>query len=146
MKKIKIERNYFFFLRDKKNRKNLFRRDEKIIEQQLHVSYRWPLKQLDVNKAFCNDFLEEEVYMQQPQNLKIIELSIVCSFLKALYSLIRVSRKWFEYTSLSHTHKQTHLFSLVSKSTSEILFLSNNHQHQVLYLFSMLNLYPQILF
>jgi len=32
----------------------------------LAITNKWPLQQLDVNNAFLDAFLEEEVYMIQP--------------------------------------------------------------------------------
>ena len=62
----------------------------------LAITYSWKLKQIDVNNAFLNGLLHEEVYMDQPPGFQHKDKSLVCKLNKALYGLIQAPRAWFE--------------------------------------------------
>lgn len=51
--------------------------------------------QMDIETAFLNGVLEEEVYMQLPQGLKVAgQEGLVCRLLKTLYGLKQAPRAW----------------------------------------------------
>ena len=51
------------------------------------LSRAWPIRQLDINNAFLNGHIEEDVYMTQPQGYVVGDGSLVCKLTKALYGL-----------------------------------------------------------
>nr|KYP66808.1 Retrovirus-related Pol polyprotein from transposon TNT 1-94 [Cajanus cajan] len=95
----------------------------------LAASQHWNLAQLDVNNAFLNYHLDEEIFMQIPPgyNHDIIPTSaapLVCKLNRSIYGLKQASRSWFakfSTTLISQGFKQSKfdytLFTKGSNST-----------------------------
>ena len=67
----------------------------------LAVTYGWALRQLDVNNAFLQGTLVEDVFMQQPQGFHDPQFpQHVCKLQKAIYGLHQAPRTW--YTELQN--------------------------------------------
>jgi hypothetical protein len=89
----------------------------------LAIHFHWPIKQLDVSNAFLHGFLDEDVYMEQPQGF--VDPTFphhVCKLHKALYGLKQAPRAW--YTRLSLTLLEIG-FSSSQVDPSLFLFHSN---------------------
>ena len=87
----------------------------------------WCLLQLDVNNAFLNGDLLEEVYMELPKGYKSKNSSLVCKLNKSLYGLRQVFSKWFcmfSTTLLSHGfHQSKHDYSLFTIGSGNSLII-----------------------
>lgn len=63
------------------------------------MSKQWQLRQVDVNNAFLNGDLTEEVYMQQPPGYvqhSVDGSPLVCKLKKALYGLRQAPTGWLD--------------------------------------------------
>jgi hypothetical protein len=57
---------------------------------------KWKLHQMDVKTTFLNGFIEEEVYIEQPQGFEVEDKkSHVCRLKKSLYILKQAPRAWY---------------------------------------------------
>ena len=85
------------------------------------LARNWIIRQLDVNNAFLNGILEEEVYMSQPPGFENKgKPGLVCKLHKALYGLKlkQAPKAWFE--QLRDTLKQ---LGFISSRTDSSLFI-----------------------
>ena len=55
------------------------------------------LEQLDVKTAFLHGNLDEEIFMEQPEGLKVKgKENMVCKLKKSLYRLKKTPRQWYK--------------------------------------------------
>ncbi|KAJ9556427.1 hypothetical protein OSB04_011041 [Centaurea solstitialis] len=60
------------------------------------LSREWPLRQLDINNAFLNGTLQEQVYMVQPPGYINPQFpNHICRLKKSLYGLKQAPRAWY---------------------------------------------------
>ncbi|KAK9200255.1 hypothetical protein WN944_015452 [Citrus x changshan-huyou] len=83
------------------------------------VMNHWSIRQLDVNNAFLNDILTEEVFMHQPEGFLHPQYpSHVCKLTKALYGLKQAPRAWYDRLKSSLQHWGFH----TSRSDTSLFF------------------------
>jgi histone deacetylase 1/2 len=86
----------------------------------LAVTHGWAIRQLDIQNAFLNGVLEEEVYMRQPPGFEDSAQSHhLCKLVKGIYGLKQAPRAW--NTRLSSVLRQ-HGFVLSTADTSLFIF------------------------
>ena len=91
------------------------------------LSRGWSVRQLDINNAFLNGILQEEVFMSQPQGfVDEKHLEYVCRLHKALYGLKQAPRAWFE-----RLHKALLQFGFVSSKADQSLFFRITSTHTI---------------
>ena len=89
------------------------------------LSRGWSVRQLDINNAFLNGILQEEVFMSQPQGfVDEKHLEYVCRLHKALYGHKQAPRAWFE-----RLHKALLQFGFVSSKADQSLFFRITSTH-----------------
>lgn len=92
------------------------------------LSHGWSIRQLDVNNAFLNGHLHEELYMSQPPGFHQGSVNTVCRLKKSLYGLRQAPRAWFD--KLSST---LHNFGFVTAKSDPSLFIKKTH-HSIVYI------------
>uniref|UniRef100_A0A803NKZ0 Reverse transcriptase Ty1/copia-type domain-containing protein n=1 Tax=Cannabis sativa TaxID=3483 RepID=A0A803NKZ0_CANSA len=63
----------------------------------LAATNNWDIQQVNIDNAFLNGILTEDVYMEQPFGyVSLTHPSYVCKLQKALYGLRQAPRAWFD--------------------------------------------------
>lgn len=88
----------------------------------LALTYKWDIQQIDVNNAFLNGNLQEEVYMMQPQGFESFDKAMVCKLNKALYGLKQAPRAWYEWLTQALL-----LFGFKASKCDPSLFVYNHN-------------------
>lgn len=65
----------------------------------LALTSKWEVQQIDINNAFLNGALQEEIYMQQPPGFENQNQTLVCKLNRVLYGLKQAPRSWYEKTA-----------------------------------------------
>ncbi len=91
--------------------------------------YDYEIWQMDVKTAFLNGFLEEELYMMQPEGfIKPKVTNKVCKLQRSIYGLVQASRSWnirfdklIKAYSFIQTCSEACIYKKVSGSTTSFL-------------------------
>ena len=63
----------------------------------LAIAQGWEIRQLDINNAFLNGYLQENVFMSEPKDfIHPTKPHHICKLRKALYGLKQAPRAWFD--------------------------------------------------
>jgi hypothetical protein len=97
----------------------------------LAAKMKWKLHQMDVNIAFLNGIIEEEVYIEKSQQFEVEDRkSHVCQLKKSLYGLKQSPRAWYVHIdnflmSLSFTKSKvdSNLYFKIMENEPVILLL-----------------------
>ena len=67
-----------------------------LIVLSVELCHNWHLRQLDINNAFLQGHLEEEMYMAQPPGFTSDDKPMhICRLRKAIYGLKQAPRAWY---------------------------------------------------
>eukprot|EP00253_Pinus_taeda_P031677 PITA_31677 len=97
----------------------------------LSAQMGWKIHQMDVNTAFLNGKIEEEVYIEQPKGFETFDYeSHVCQLKRALYGLKQAPRAWYTridnyFTGLGFTKSEAdaNLYHIMVKGKPLIIVL-----------------------
>lgn len=92
----------------------------------LALTYGGTLQHIDINNAFLNGLLDEEIYMVQPPRFVSTNKSLVCKLNKALYGLKQAPRAWYERLNAALLQ-----FSFVTSKCDPSLFTYSNGAHLI---------------
>lgn len=119
------------------------------------VSRDWPLRQFDVNHAFLQGNLDDDVYMVQPPGFINKDMpNAVCKLRKAIYGLKQAPRAWYnelcsfllksgfkdslaDPSLFIYNHKGVLLYMLVY--VDDIILTGNNQHHLNIFITSLSN-------
>ncbi|KAK2412680.1 putative mitochondrial protein [Trifolium repens] len=88
----------------------------------LAVTYKWQVQQIDINNAFLNGVLQEEVYMSQPPGFVSSDKTLVCKLHKSLYGLKQAPRAWYDRLTSALLH-----LGFVKSKCDPSLMVHNQH-------------------
>ena len=89
------------------------------------LSRGWLIHQLDINNAFLNGLLHEEVFMEQPPGfIQHNHSHLVCKLHKNLYGLKQAPSAWLEKLSAT-----LYSFGFISAKSDQSLFIFVTKSH-----------------
>ncbi|KAM1221734.1 hypothetical protein ACFX2J_009352 [Malus domestica] len=91
----------------------------------LVAHYDLHLHQMDVKTAFLNGFLEEEIYMKQPEGfVDSGGKELVCKLRKSIYGLKQASRQWYlRFDEVMQSH------GFVENSEDKCIYFKSSGRH-----------------